>query len=156
MSINNLRITPGTFEEILPFWSNELWPDRKSPIEALSYINENGEIDMGLIDSEVTFFKAVLPDNKIVGVLSIIKTSSHSWRSRGIWVDSNFRKQGIGSALLEYAINWVKLRNGHYIWSMPKVSAFSFYKKLGFDTYQEISIYENGPHYLARVFVKDK
>ena len=110
---------------------------------------------MSLLSSEVFFLRANDSNGKIIGVISFNKTSAFAWRSRGVWVNHDHRRKGIGSALMNKAINIIKKENSVYIWSMPKVTAFPFYQKMGFKAYKEINTYENGPHFLAKLAIED-
>jgi ribosomal-protein-alanine N-acetyltransferase len=65
-----------------------------------------------------------------------------------IAVDEKFRKQNVGSSLLQTAINIMKKFNCEFIYLEVKVSnitAINFYKRFGFKTYKFLkNYYEDG------------
>lgn len=147
--MSDVRIESSSFEEILPFWHDHLWPQRKSPIEPCSAIHPDGHISMDIMKAHPVFFKAVKED-QICGVVSGFATSSEYYRSRGLWVHPDFRNQGMGCALIEYVAKVAA--NGGYkqIWSMPRHTTLQFYLKNGFRAYNQTKAYEFGPHYFVK------
>lgn len=127
-----VQIKPSTFEEVLLIWEKHLWPGRSSPIRAQSSILLNGDTDMSLYNNHVYFYKAVV-ENSVVGVNSVFETAKHEFRSRGLFVFPEFRRQMIGQLLLEEAIRYAKARDGKTIWSIPRVQVLPTYLKVGFE-----------------------
>lgn len=135
MELKTQRIT---FETILPVWSSKLWPDRVSAIETHSALTWPFEGDPDSIDMEIfnypTTFWGVYVDNKLVGVNSGHKTTDRQYRSRGIWVDPEYRKQGISQTLFMMTEHQAKIEKCDMIWSIPRKTALKAYTKFGFST----------------------
>lgn len=121
-----------TWEEIHDIWSTKLWTNRVSPIKpnsAMCYLQGH---DMFNMQTLPTFFACKI-DNEIVGVNSGHATINNSYRSRGLWVDPVFRKQGIGKALLLATISQAVNENSNMIWSLPRQTSWNTYKSAGFE-----------------------
>jgi len=127
-----------TFEEILTIWQSKLWPNRQSKIESHSamtwpFEGDPGEYDMRVFDYPATFW-GIKIDNKLVGVNSGHKTSDRQYRSRGIWVDPDYRKRGIAQNLFNMTLHQAQLEKCEMIWSIPRKTALPAYEKFGFST----------------------
>ena len=120
-----------SWEEMFSIWSNKLWPNRKSAIEPVSSMCYMGGYEM-FNKQQVPVFLAVRKDNKIVGVNSVVGCTDNSSRSRGLWVDENYRGQGISTLLLNSTIQHAKNSKSNFIWTVPRMSAFPAYTKAGF------------------------
>jgi GNAT superfamily N-acetyltransferase len=121
-----------TWAEILDIWSTKLWPNRVSPIQpnsAMCYLQGH---DMFNMQAQPTFFAYKINGN-IVGVNSGHATNNNTYRSRGLWVDTNFRNQGIGKQLLLATINQAVNENSNMIWSLPRQTSWNTYKSAGFE-----------------------
>jgi GNAT superfamily N-acetyltransferase len=119
------------FEEIYSIWNTQLWPNRQSAIETHSAMNFLGGYDIKNMISTPTFFAYKL-DNKIVGVNSGHLCRDNSYRSRGLFVFTEYRKQGIGKILLCATIDKGKDECADYVWSYPKQSSWLTYTAAGF------------------------
>jgi len=119
------------FEEIYSIWYTRLWPNRQSAIETHSAMNFLGGYDIKNMISTPTFFAYKL-DNKIVGVNSGHLCHDNSYRSRGLFVFTEYRKQGIGKILLRATIDKGKDECADYVWSYPKQSSWKTYESAGF------------------------
>lgn len=120
------------FSQILPLWKNELWPDRISVIEtnsAMSYLNGYNIENMNY---EPTFFGYFIGRN-IIGVNSGHTCKDNSYRSRGLWVNKEYRNKGIGKLLLLETITQAKLEKCSTIWSYPRKTSWPTYKSVGFE-----------------------
>lgn len=154
----SMLIKEISFSEISEVWSLYLWPDRKSPIEPVSAITLQGSYDMSLMSS-IPFFWGAFADpgsNNLIGVVSGFQTDETHFRSRGIWVHSEYRNQGLGSLLLGQVFKRAEDLKCDHVWTMPRVSAWPFYKKNGFRISSETNEFEFGPHYLAVKKIKGK
>lgn len=120
------------FDSIYPVWKNFLWPKRISKIETNSAMEYLGGIDINNMYYTPSFF-AYIYDDKVCGVNSGHKCSDQSYRSRGLYVFPEFRKQGIGSKLLNATIEQAKQENCKFIWSYPKQASWKTYEKVGFN-----------------------
>ena len=127
-----------SFDQILPIWQNELWPDRQSAIETHSamtwpYSWPEQEIDMEIFNYDATFF-GVFSKQKLIGVNSGHKSSEVEYRSRGIWVDPAFRKTGVSQVLFDITAEQALNEGCEMIWSIPRKTALKAYTKFGFMT----------------------
>lgn len=127
-----------TFEEVFPVWNEKLWLNRKSPIEshsAMAWPFEGlvDEYDMSIFDYPATFIGAY-DNNKLVGVNSGHKTSDLHYRSRGLWVDPEYRRQGIAQMLFALLENQAVVEQTEMMWSLPRKSALTAYQHFGFRT----------------------
>lgn len=127
-----------SFDQILPVWQNELWPDRQSAIETHSamtwpYSWPEKEIDMEIFNYDATFF-GVFSKQRLIGVNSGHKSSEVEYRSRGIWVDPAFRKTGVAQLLFDMTADQALNEGCEMIWSIPRKTALKAYTKFGFMT----------------------
>ncbi len=120
------------FKTIKEIWEQNLWPGRKNitPLSNLRY----KDIPNILISRQYTSkFFAYYIDNEIVGVNSGHPSSRIHYRSRGLWVDPEHRKQGIGTNLLIYTVEQAKKENKLFCWSLPKKQSLGAYLSAGFE-----------------------
>jgi GNAT superfamily N-acetyltransferase len=82
--------------------------------------------------SDPIYYGAVMGD-RIVGVNSVHHIDD-TVRSRGLWVNPEYRNRGIGQNLLKHAIT---LAGDSVIWSFPRSEALSVYQKAGFKVCSE-------------------
>lgn len=120
-----------SFKEIFDIWHNHLWPNRISKIESHSAMLMHGTLTLGNFNYDPSYF-IYKDNNKILGCNSGHKCQDNSYRSRGLYVFPEFRKQGIGLELLKATINQGKFENCNMIWSYPRRSSWSVYQKAGF------------------------
>ena len=130
-----MRITEITWHDILPVWQFQLWPKRQSLIESHSAMtwpwSSESDIDMSIFDQPATYWGAY--HNRIlVGVNSGHGVSDTEYRSRGLWVDPDWRCQGIGSELLNHGCEYAQTQGYNMIWSLPRVSSIKTYTNAGF------------------------
>jgi GNAT superfamily N-acetyltransferase len=126
------------FKDIEPVWRERLWPGRTSAIETHSAMtwpfgNVAAKFDMTIFDYPATFF-AAYSDNKLVGVNSGHKTTDTLYRSRGLWVDPDYRKLGIAQLLFSSTEMQARLEGCSAIWSIPRKTALPSYQRFGFET----------------------
>lgn len=119
------------FEIIYPVWRNLLWPERKSLIESTSAMNYLGGYDIKNLEFQPTFFGYFI-DGNLVGVNSGHRCKDNSYRSRGLFVNENYRQRGIGKSLLEASINQAIEEHAEFVWSYPKYTAYRAYIAAGF------------------------
>lgn len=127
-----------TFEEILPIWETELWPGRESAIETHSvmtwpFSSNKLTHDMSIFNYDVHFWGTFI-DGNLVGVNSGHLTTNTEYRSRGIWVNPEFRGNGIAQQLLEMTKHSAVMAGAEMIWTMPRKTALSTYERFGFKT----------------------
>lgn len=127
-----------TFEQILPIWKHKLWPKRLSPIETHSAMTwpssyPNQPFDMNVFTYPVYFF-GIYDQDKLVAVNSGHSTNDQEFRSRGLWVDPDYRGQKLAQQILRATIEQAKETGAHMIWSIPRLTALPAYEKVGFRT----------------------
>ena len=136
-------ISKTNFETVLNLWKTKLWPDRKSAIESHSAMLINDTFDLKNFNYPATFFIYSI-DGKIVGCNSGHMCLDDMYRSRGLYVDPNFRKQGIGRELLLATIEQGVKEQAKSIWSYPRYESWSTYKSAGFTLTSEWKKSETG------------
>lgn len=143
-----MKIELISFEKILGVWTHQLWPHRRSEIEPVSWIDSTGTINMQMSLGDPNFWCAT-ENEQMIGVISGFKTDSERYRIRGLWVHENFRKNGIGKALIDVTQKQAATNNCRLIWTMPRQNVWPFYQTLGFTKYKSTEQFEYGPHFLA-------
>lgn len=121
-----------TFEEIYDVWRNQLWTARSSPIKANSAMNFLGGHSLHNLLMPATFF-GYKDGDKLVGVNSGHLCQDGSYRSRGLYVHYDYRRQGIGTKLLLMTIEQAQREQAKFIWSYPKKSSWRTYAAAGFE-----------------------
>lgn len=117
------------FENILPIWENELWPNRKSKIEPVSHMMYNG--GYASINYTPTFW-GICENAKLIAVNSGHRTSKFEYRSRGLWVHPDYRRKGLTKYLFQELYIQAKKEKVVKIWSCPRASALKAYEASGF------------------------
>lgn len=149
--MENQRWDEISFKEVQKIWTVFLWPNRISPIEPVSYINQQGHIDMGIKHWAQPKFFAIKQAEQFLAVTSFYKTTENAVRLRGTWVDANYRGQRLGRLLLDQVIAEIKKKeSSNTIWTMARITASSFYQKNGFRQVNEVHGYEFGPHLIMQ------
>jgi GNAT superfamily N-acetyltransferase len=133
-----VKATKISFEQICNVWKVELWPDRVSAIEPQSamtwpFEGTPEQYDMNIFEYNPVFW-GVYIDNKLVGVNSGHRTTDTQYRSRGIWVNPQYRKHGVSQMLFNMTEHQAKIEGCNMIWSIPRKSALPAYTKFGFET----------------------
>ena len=150
-----MKIERLNFEKIESIWQTKLWPNRTSAIETHSAMTWPFEgnpdpINMDIFNYPATFWGAYL-DNKLVGVNSGHKTTDKQYRSRGIWVDPEYRKRGVAQMLFLMTAHQAKVEGCEMIWSIPRKTALPAYTKFGFQTVGDYIVTETSD---ANIYVK--
>lgn len=144
------NIEPCSFEEILPWWENHLWPDRESEIEPVSAIDIHGNIDMDWFENSTPHFWQARLNGKVVGVISAQTQKNKPVRMRGVWVAPDCRKSGVGQQLMNRVFETCTTGKHPYVWAMARHDSLDFYKKCGYREVEKITKYEFGPHFMVR------
>lgn len=132
----NFLIKNIEFTDILPIWEKELWPNRNSAIEthsAMLWPPEKG-ISAKTFKYTAHFLGYYIKD-QLVGVNSCHRTDTRIMRSRGLWVNPDYRKQQIATKLLKRTIDYANLYDCLTLWTMPRITALSVYTGIGFEIY---------------------
>ena len=145
-----------TYEDILPIWENDLWPKRQSEITSTSAMclfktKVIDEITGKYIAKEIydlknmeftpTFWGAFHND-KLVGVNSGHMCVDKMYRSRGLYVSPDYRKQGIGQKLLMKTLAQATHEKAIICWSFPKKESWKTYSKIGFQLSHHLWIHD--------------
>lgn len=131
-----------TFEQILPIWKNKLWPNRVSLIETHSAMtwppaHPNQPYDMNVFNYSVYFF-GIYDQDKLIAVNSGHLTTLTEYRSRGLWVDPDYRGKKLAQQILLATIDQAKTSSAQMIWSIPRLSALRAYERVGFKTVGDV------------------
>lgn len=132
-----------SYEQIYEIWSYYLWADRVSPIEPISAMVYQSGYDLKNFEYSPSFF-AYYINNKIVGVNSGHRCFDNSYRSRGLFVFPEYRRQGIGIHLLQATIEQGIKEQCKFVWSYPRFTSWSTYERAGFTLTSEWSTSETG------------
>ena len=143
------------FNTVKDIWQGHLWPDRSSAIETHSamtwpFQGNPEQYDMKVFDYPATFWGTYI-DSKLVGVNSGHKTTNLQYRSRGIWVDPEYRKRGVAQILFIMTAHQAKVEGCEMIWSIPRKTALPAYTKFGFETVGDYIVTETSE---ANIYVK--
>ncbi len=129
------------FEDVLPIWQTHLWPGRISKIEPNSAMKWLGGIDLELMNAPAAFWWLRL-DARVIGVLSghfggLIEVGGRSgvrsYRTRGLYVDPEFRDLGCANALMKAAFAEARRNRCEVAWTFPRKAAMPAYEKMGFN-----------------------
>ena len=100
---------------------------------------------------------AWIVNDEILGTGTVIQESeagifgANEWRIRGMAVDADHRKKGIGKNILAALLEHVNKHQGHIVWCNARTPALSLYKHFGFKIYgDEFTLPDVGPHYRLR------
>tara|TARA_B110000285_G_scaffold11523_1_gene11460 strand:- start:42 stop:536 length:495 start_codon:yes stop_codon:yes gene_type:complete len=132
-----------TFDEIYDLWNEGLWPNRVSKIESRSSLSWDARIWEGYGNISITkqketiwkyepTFWAARSEGKLIGVNSGFRTNVNIYRSRGLYVNPEYRGEGVSKMLLKLTINSAKQEECRIIWTMPRKSALFSYESVGF------------------------
>ena len=126
------QIKKISWTEINRIWKQELWPNRQSSIDPISYMAYQDGHDMTIGKYKPTFWGKYI-DNMLVGVNSGHRTADRMYRSRGLWVHPDYRGQGIGIELLAKTLDQARKEGCWACWSFPRKSSWKTYKSAGFE-----------------------
>ena len=131
-----------TFDEISEVWEKYLPNMSLEPNSAMNcmkqlVLDENDQyIQTDTYDLEnqkfTPTFWGAFDNEKLVGVNSGHMTLDRMYRSRGLYVNENYRGKGIGQKLLLKTTSQGYHENAIAIWSYPKLDAWSTYGYVGF------------------------
>jgi len=122
-----------SWEEIYKIWCNYLWPNRSSTIETTSAMCLLNGYDIANMQSTPTFFGYIINDAIVAVNSGHACFNQNNYRSRGLWVDPNYRGQGIAQQLLTATIKQGQQEGYTQIWSYPRRSSWPTYQAVGFE-----------------------
>jgi GNAT superfamily N-acetyltransferase len=125
-----MRIETVTFDEILPVW-RKLWPNRVSPIEPVCSMVYGGGCDLSIKKFSPTFF-VIRSGSDIVAVNSGVKTAEFLYRIRGLYVEPEYRSQGMATRLITAVCDQAIVEDCLSIWAMPRKTSVRLFEKVGF------------------------
>ena len=133
---NGMLYRTISWKMISDIWSNQLWPNRDSPIETHSAMvwpyGDNPDVySMEVFGYEVKFIGAFDHD-KLIAVNSGHLTSTTEYRCRGLWVNPEHRRQGIAHTMFALLENHALIQGANLMWSLPRQSALTSYVLYGF------------------------
>ena len=149
-------ITKISFKEISQIWQTKLWPDRVSPIETHSamtwpFDGNPIEYDMDIFNYTPSFY-GVHIKGELVGVNSGHRTKEDVYRSRGIWVNPTYRRDGLAQLLYCITETQASREGCNMIWSIPRKSAIGAYTSAGFETVG--NYFDEGMEFGPNIYVK--
>lgn len=144
-----ITIKQIAFNDILPIWQHQLWPNRISAIEPVSAIDIESNIDIKILDytSTAHYFGAFSGSN-LAGVISGHLTTPNQCRLRGLFVDETYRGYGISKLLIETEIEKAKSLGCTQIWALIRTKNLGLFQKFAFQKKLETDKYEFGPHFI--------
>ncbi len=145
------KIIETDWTEVKPLWSEHLWPlrlpDYITPISSMIFC---GGFDTDIKKNRPSFWIAE-QDGVIVGTISGFKTADKQYRSRGIWIHQSVRGQGLSLELFRTVQDRAVEQQCNMIWSYPRLTALSAYKKFGFNAVG--NVVEDDDPYSPHVYV---
>ena len=141
-----MKVVFTDFLTVLPIWKQYLWPKRIEPIRSRSTMLFKAGMDVKAFSAEV-FFVKLEKNQKIVGVCSGQRTQDQEFRSRGLWVAKEFRRQGLASQLFVFVEQEAKKRGANHLWTLARHSAKEFYLAMNMKDCGKTYEFEYGPHF---------
>jgi len=134
-----MKIRKISLEEALPVRHKVLWPDK--PMEFCLVEGDDEGIHLG---AEI--------DGRIVSVASLYLTNGEA-RLRKFATYPEFQNQGIGTALIQYALYYLNENEVTTFWCDARESAIGFYQRFGMHTEGERLYKSDVPYFKMRLFL---
>lgn len=123
------------FRDVVPLWE-KLWPNEDKRhlkiMSSMQWITQDSDYNMEVYEIYDPTFFGIRVDGVLVGINSGHRSSEKHYRSRGLYVEPEYRKQGFASLLLQATIEQAKKEKCEMVWSVPRRSAETVYLKEGF------------------------
>ena len=126
------RICEISYEQILAFWREFLWPNQPESQRPMSTMLFHGGFDMSIPARYQALFLGLFAHGQLCGVVSGHPTSETEFRLRGLCVHPEHRGRGWGTLLLRAALEAASSSGASVAWSYPRDSAWFAYEKAGF------------------------
>lgn len=120
------------YTTILPAWE-KLWPGREH--FSHSSMRMMGGHSPEIRDTYKWSAFGVYDKTRLVGVNAGHKTSQFDYRTRGLWVDPDYRGKGIAHQLFEKMEEQAKFEGSRWLWSFPRLASLPAYMKAGYIPY---------------------
>jgi len=131
--LNKFEIKEINWKDTVPVRHEVLWPNK--PPEFCHIPKDDEGWHFGVyIDDELSSVASVYPDGK-------------SARLRKFATLQEYQGQGIGSALLNHILSFVKEKETKYFWCDARESAIGFYERFGMRREGECFYKSNIPYY---------
>ena len=150
-----------SWEEIKLIWETQLWPNKTGGIKPYNkwtwrHPSRHFGFDYNMEISPVFF--GIFKNNKLVSVNSCYMSNdwkdSIYFRSRGLWTDPEYRKQGLASLILLETINYAKDNHGTWIWTVPRKTSLVAYESVGLEQWSAwMDDLEFGPNCIATKYL---
>lgn len=127
----SILVEPSSFQAVKPYWK-ALWPGRKSAIEPTSGMQLNGGFDKNYIKFKAYFWEAKSPMGSTAGVLSGHLSSEREFRTRGLYIAPEYRRQGVAHWLLKEAELKALSLGAELMWALPRKTSLTTYENFGF------------------------
>jgi|TARA_B110000211_G_scaffold42834_1_gene44662 N-acetylglutamate synthase-like GNAT family acetyltransferase len=122
----------SNFEEVHKIWTSHLWPQRENVAHMTSMTYLGGHDTEIYAKYKPTFFVYEIK-GEIVGVNSCCKSATTQMRSRGLWVNTRYRRQGITYKLFNALFEEANIQECELVWSLPRKTAIKAYLANGFE-----------------------
>jgi GNAT superfamily N-acetyltransferase len=93
----------------------------------------DGQIDMSIYEKYEAVFWGAFVNGSLVGCNSGHKCDEEYFRSRGIYIEPEYRGNGIASSLLNTTCAYASSVGCKYVWCMPRDGSHIVHKKVGFE-----------------------
>ena len=100
-----------------------------------------------------TYHFAAFEQSRIIGVATVQQENhpylkaNAPYRLRGMAADVDFRKRGVGRAIMVQVESFLKNHNVDLLWFNARINAFPFYQSMGFEFDGELfELPDIGPH----------
>lgn len=130
----NYQIKKIDYVTILPAWE-KLWPGREH--SAHSSMRMLGGHGPEIRDTYKWTGFGVYDGKRLVGVNAGHKSSQFDYRTRGLWVDPDYRGQGVAQQLFEKLEEQAKYEGSRWLWSFPRLPSLPAYMNAGYIPYGE-------------------
>ena len=119
------------FSDVAPIWKTKLWgPDYNfEPTSCMCYPEG---YDGNIPHKFKPIFFIAEDQGSVVGVYSGHLTSISHFRARGLFVEPDYRGQGVSRQLLNLLIVEARKQQASLLWTTPREISWPVYAKLGF------------------------
>ena len=85
-----------------------------------------------------SFHLGAMEDQALIGIASFYREKNPAlddwiqWRLRGMAVEEMFRGNGVGTRMIAFAVDELRMKRGDVLWCQARETAREFYLNLGF------------------------